>query len=186
MILKLPFSVPSILIYKSLKCRNIIDADMQRVKYGPGAWNLHCALNENLPFRTIFRMRVRRESRLKHAIISFSYKPLRDLELGCNHDIGKGIAIWHGYGAVIHCNKIGDNCSFYQNVTVGRGKYRGNGTEIPNIGNGVSVYAGAIVIGGVTIGDNCKIGAGAVVTKDVPPNSTVIGNPMRIIQHKER
>ncbi len=182
--IKLPLSVPSILVYYSLKEKDYIDADMERIEYGKGWWNLHCALNECYTFRTVFRMRVRHESSTKYALIYLTYKPMQDLELGCKHRIGKGLAIWHGYGSVIHCNQIGENCSIYQNVTIGKGGYKGNGTQLPNIGNNVAIYAGAIVIGGITIGDNCEIGAGAVVTKDVPPHSTVIGNPMRILPGK--
>lgn len=184
--LKFPLSILSILVYLSLKDRTIVDADLKKIGLGSGVWNLHKGLNENCPFRTIFRFRVHEESVFKYALIQWPYKPLQDLELSSKNGIGEGLAIWHGYGAVIHCNKIGKNCQFFQNVTIGKGKYQGNGTPIANIGNGVSVYTGAIIIGGVTIGDNCNIGAGAVVTKDVPPNCTVVGNPMRIIQHEDK
>lgn len=182
--LKFPLSIPSILVYLSLKNRKTVDADLKAIGLGGGVWNFHLGLNDNYPFRTIFRMRVHEESVLKYALIYLTCKPLQDLELSSKNGIGEGLAIWHGYGAVIHCNKIGKNCQFFQNVTVGKGKYQGNGAQTATIGDGVSVYTGAIIIGGVTIGDNCNIGAGAVVTKDVPPNCTVVGNPMRIIPHK--
>ena len=55
-----------------------------------------------------------------------------------------------------------------------------------SIGNNVTIYTGAIVVGGIHIGNNVKIGAGAVVVKDVPNNCTVVGNPMRIIRHETR
>ena len=67
-------------------------------------------------------------------------------------------------------------------MTIGRGKTI-NGISIPIIGNNVFVGANAVLIGGITIGDNVTIGAGAVVNKDVPANSTVVGNPMRVIRH---
>ena len=54
---------------------------------------------------------------------------------------------------------------------------------MPVIGNNVTIYTGAIVVGGIHIGDNAVIGAGAVVVKDVPANTTVVGQPMRIIKH---
>ena len=54
----------------------------------------------------------------------------------------------------------------------------------PTIGNNVSIYTGAIIIGGITIGDNVKIGAGTVVVKDVPSNSVVVGSPAKILLRK--
>ena len=77
---------------------------------------------------------------------------------------------------------MGENCTVYQNVTIGRGRKYGT-TNLPTIGNNVTVYTGAIIVGGVHIGDNAVIGAGAVVVKDVPANTTVVSQPMRIIEH---
>ncbi|MBR0445885.1 MAG: hypothetical protein IIX23_01180 [Oscillospiraceae bacterium] len=57
-----------------------------------------------------------------------------------------------------------------------------DGNDIPIIGDNVTVYAGAIIVGGIKIGKNATIGAGAVVTKDVPDNATVVGAPMRVIK----
>lgn len=90
---------------------------------------------------------------------------------------GKGFRIMHGFSTIINCSEMGDNCLVSHNVTIGWGK---GGT--PKIGNNVEVYAGAIICGGISVGDNVKIGAGAVVTKDIPSNCTVVGNPARIIQ----
>ena len=182
--LMFPLSIPSILIYLSMKDKECINADMESIGYEPGVWGLHRVLVDSFSFRSVFRMRVRDESEIKYAFLFFSYRPLSSLELNCMQKVGKGLAIWHGYSSVIFCNSIGDHCSIYQNVTIGRGRYMGNGTQIPDIGNNVAIYAGAIVVGGITIGDYCEIGAGTVVTKDVPPHSTVIGNPMRILPGK--
>ena len=65
-------------------------------------------------------------------------------------------------------------------MTIGRGKKIDN-NNLPIIGNNVTVYAGAIIVGGIHIGDNVTIGAGAVVVKDVPDNTTVVGAPVRLI-----
>ena len=62
---------------------------------------------------------------------------------------------------------------------------RPGGVDTPSFGNNVSVYANAVVIGNISIGNNVSIGAGAVVTKPVPDNCTVVGNPMRIIKKKD-
>ncbi len=72
---------------------------------------------------------------------------------------------------------IGKNCHIYQNVTIGASK-----GGFPKIGNNVSIFAGAVVIGDITIGDNAIIGANAVVTKDVPANTIVAGVPAKVIK----
>ena len=98
--------------------------------------------------------------------------------------IGKGFFIDHGMGVVIgETTIIGDNVLLYQGVTLGgTGKERGK--RHPTIGNNVVVGAGAKVLGNITIGDNSYIGSNAVVIKDVPPNSTVVGVPGRITKQE--
>lgn len=76
--------------------------------------------------------------------------------------------------------KIGKKCVLYHDVTLGQ-----NRGEYPIVGNGVIIYAGAKVIGKVTIGDNAIIGANAVVTKNVPANAIVAGTPARVIGMRE-
>jgi len=94
--------------------------------------------------------------------------------------IGRELFIDHGMGVVIgETAIIGDNVTLYQGVTLGgTGKERGK--RHPTIGNNVVIGTGAKVLGNITIGDNSYIGANAVVIKDVPPNSTVVGVPGRI------
>jgi serine O-acetyltransferase len=84
-------------------------------------------------------------------------------------------------GVVIgETSKVGDDVTIYQYVTLG-GTGKDKGKRHPTIGNNVVIGAGAIVLGPITIGDNVRIGAGAVVIKMVPENSTVVGNPGRIV-----
>lgn len=76
--------------------------------------------------------------------------------------------------------EIGDNVTIYQGVTLG-GTGKEKGKRHPTVGNNVLISTGAKILGAITIGDNSKIGAGSVVLKDVPPNSTVVGIPGRVV-----
>ena len=76
---------------------------------------------------------------------------------------------------------IGDNCTLYQGVTIG-GTGKEQGKRHPTLGNNVMVSAGAKILGSFKIGDNSKIGAGSVVLEEVPPNSTVVGVPGRVVK----
>ncbi len=96
--------------------------------------------------------------------------------------IGSGIFIDHGVGLVIgETAEIGDNCMLYQGVTLG-GTGKDCGKRHPTLEEGVMVSAGAKVLGPVRIGAHSKIGAGSVVLKDVPPYSTVVGVPGRVVK----
>lgn len=101
--------------------------------------------------------------------------------------IGKGFFIDHGVGVVIgETTEIGDNVTIYQGVTLG-GTGKDIGKRHPTLGDGVMVSAGAKVLGPVNIGSYSKIGAGSVVLKDVPPHSTVVGVPGRVVRmHGEK
>lgn len=96
--------------------------------------------------------------------------------------IGKGLFIDHGMGVVIgETAVVGDNCTIYQGVTLG-GTGKEKGKRHPTLGNNVMVGSGAKVLGPFTVGDNSKIAAGAVVLNEVPPNSTCVGVPARIVR----
>ncbi|HIN32316.1 MAG TPA: serine acetyltransferase, partial [Nitrospirales bacterium] len=98
--------------------------------------------------------------------------------------IGSHFVIDHGSGIVIgETTVIGDCVTLFQGVTLGgTGKERGK--RHPTLGSHVVVGAGAKILGGMTIGDNVTIGANSVVLKSVPPHSTVIGVPARVIRVK--
>ncbi|MDA8346639.1 MAG: serine O-acetyltransferase [Thermaerobacter sp.] len=96
--------------------------------------------------------------------------------------IGRRLFIDHGTGVVIgETAEVGDDVTLYQGVTLG-GTGKEHGKRHPTIGNRVMISAGARVLGAITIGDDCKIGAGAVVVKPVPPHCTVVGIPGRIVR----
>lgn len=104
------------------------------------------------------------------------------IEIHPGAQIGKGFFIDHGNGVIIgETTIIGDNVTLYQGVTLG-GTGKEHGKRHPTIGNNVMVCAGAKVLGSFTIGDNSKIGAGSVVLEEVPPNSTVVGVPGRVVK----
>src|SRR4026209_528730 len=96
--------------------------------------------------------------------------------------IGTGFFIDQGMGVVIgETAEIGDYVTLFQGVTLGgTGKERGK--RHPTLGNHVVVGAGAKILGGITVGDNVKIGANSVVLKNVAANSTVVGVPARVIK----
>jgi len=105
---------------------------------------------------------------------------LTGIEIHPGAKIGRGVFIDHGMGVVIGETAIvGDNVLLYQGVTLG-GTGLEKGKRHPTIGNNVVIGGGAKVLGNITIGDNSYIGANAVVIKDVPANSTVVGVPGRI------
>ena len=104
------------------------------------------------------------------------------IEIHPGAQIGKGFFIDHGNGVIIgETAIIGDNVTLYQGVTLG-GTGKEHGKRHPTIGNNVMISTGAKILGSFTIGDNSKIGAGSVVLKEVPPDSTVVGVPGRVVK----
>jgi serine O-acetyltransferase len=103
------------------------------------------------------------------------------IEIHPGATIGRRLFIDHGMGVVIgETAEIGDDCTLYQGVTLG-GTGKEKGKRHPTLGNNVLVASGAKVLGSFTIGDNSRIGAGSVVLREVPPDSTVVGIPGRIV-----
>ena len=108
------------------------------------------------------------------------------IEIHPGAQIGKGLFIDHGNGVIIgETTIIGDNCTLYQGVTLG-GTGKEHGKRHPTIGDNVMISAGAKVLGSFKIGDNSKIGSGSVVLQEVPPNSTVVGVPGRVVERKKK
>jgi len=106
------------------------------------------------------------------------------IEIHPGATIGKGLFIDHGMGVIIgETTVIGDDCTIYQGVTLG-GTGKDHGKRHPTLGNNVMVGSGAKVLGPFTVGDHSKIAAGAVVLSEVPPNSTCVGVPARIVKQE--
>ncbi len=104
------------------------------------------------------------------------------IEIHPGATIGRRLVIDHGVGIVIgETTEIGDDVLIYQGVTLG-GTGKDVGKRHPTIGNNVMISAGAKVLGPFKIGDNSRVAAGAVVLSEVPPNSTVVGVPARVVK----
>lgn len=100
--------------------------------------------------------------------------------------IGKGLVIWHGYSTVINAEYIGENCSIWHNVTIGKKSVKPVADK-PIIGNNVSICTGSIVIGDINIADDVIIGAGSIVVDSVDQKgAVVVGNKARIRNIKSK
>ena len=114
--------------------------------------------------------------------ISYRTKIKTGIDIHPAAEIGTGIFIDHGVGLVVgETSVIGNDCVLYQGVTLG-GTGKDTGKRHPTLEEGVMVSAGASILGPVTIGEHSKIGAGSVVLKDIPPHSTVVGVPGRVVR----
>lgn len=179
---------------EDVSVRSLIDADILR--YAPkklqGCSNekiLKFLLINRPVFRTQFYFRIGQNAKLASSLLlrlsKMTLKPLLNVEIGVNKTgfIGGGLFIEHASGCVISTHRAGKNLTVFQGVTIGdSGQLNEQGFKNPVIGDNVTIYANAVVAGGITIGDNVVIGAGSVVLKDVPSDVCVAGNPARIIR----
>jgi serine O-acetyltransferase len=109
--------------------------------------------------------------------LSMLTRALTGIEIHPAAQIGQGLFIDHGAGVVIgETAEIGDQVTLYQGVTLG-GTGFATGKRHPTVQDNVTIGSGAKLLGPITIGHGAKIGANSVVITDVPPNSTVVGNP---------
>ena len=108
---------------------------------------------------------------------------LTGIEIHPGAKIGSCVFIDHGMGVVVgETAEVGDGCTIYQGVTLGGTSLYPGTKRHPTLGAGVIVAAGAKVLGGFTVGDGARIGANAVVLKEVPAGATVVGVPGRIVK----
>ncbi|WP_138315694.1 serine O-acetyltransferase [Rhodoluna limnophila] len=133
------------------------------------------------------------QHRINHALFKSGFRVLSRIlatgtrfwtgvEIHPGATVGRRVFIDHGMGVVIgETAIIGDDVLIYHGVTLG-GRENITAKRHPTIGNNVVIGAGAIVLGNITIGDGSSIGAGTIVTKDLPANSVVVGPQMRTIK----
>src|SRR3954465_2570832 len=107
---------------------------------------------------------------------------MTNIEIPPAATIGQGLFIDHGTGVVVgETAQIGDNVTLYQGVTLG-GTGFATGKRHPTVQDNATIGAGAKLLGPITVGHGAKIGANSVVITDVPPNSTVVGNPGHVVR----
>lgn len=120
--------------------------------------------------------------RLIARILSQLAKFFTGIEIHPAAKIAPGVFIDHGAGVVIgETAEVGEGTVIYQGVTLG-GTGKETGKRHPTVGKNCVISAGAKVLGNITVGDCAKVGAGAVVLKDVPPHATVVGVPARVVR----
>lgn len=168
-----------------------VKEEMQVIKERDAA--LHSPLEVFLypSFHAILRYRVAHYFyKRKHYFLArwISQKAARKtgIEIHPGAQIGKGLFIDHGHGVIIGETAIvGDNVTLYQGVTLG-GTGKEQGKRHPTVCDNVMISAGAKVLGSFTVGENSKIGAGAVVLREVPQNCTVVGVPGIVVKQDNK
>lgn len=124
----------------------------------------------------------RHDMKLTARAISQYARHKTGVEIHPGAKIGKGLFIDHGMGVVIgETTEIGDNCTIYQNVTLG-GTGKHHGKRHPTLGDNVMIGSGAKVLGPFRVGDGARVAAGAVVLDAVPDNATAVGVPARVVR----
>lgn len=165
--------VPHIILY--LVKRRIIDPDLEKYSAdGTGVSAFIKVATRQRVFRNLFYYRL---GEYVSVFIKWMLPPERTLNIWCP-SIGPGAHFEHNYATYLNAEHIGSDFYCLHLVTLGNDK---DGRR-PVIGDHVSIYTGATVFGGITIGNHVTIGAGSVVSKNVPDNCVVAGNPAYIIR----
>jgi len=152
------------------------DADWSRERMRPGEWSPGKKLLASIRDYQRYRGLRRKLAVLRHRF----WSAVSGADIPINSAIGGGLLIPHPNGIVIHPHaRIGPNCLFFQQVTIG------DANGIPTIGGHVDIGAGAKILGPIHVGDHARIGANAVVTRDVPAGATMVGIPARAVQPRK-
>ncbi len=174
--------------------RRLFDSVKQEIKIirerDPAAQNdlevlfLYSGLHAVMAYRVSHKLYIHKRY-FSARMVSQLAKFLTGIEIHPGAKIGRGLFIDHGCAVVIgETAEIGDNCTIYQGVTLG-GTGKDVGKRHPTLGNNVMVGAGAKVLGPFKVGDNSKIAANAVVLEEIPPDSTAVGIPARVVRRKD-
>lgn len=170
----------------AIKSRTRIDQDVARwvEVTSPDLPTLLGLLGAYPEFRTLYCYRLRRggiASAAVGAVLKVCYPGERTLLLQCS-DIGGGLFVQHGFATVVAARKVGERCWINQQVTIGFDRPDSR----PVLGDNVSVHAGAKVLGDILVGDGARVGANAVVLRDVPAGYTAVGIPARLLPPKSQ
>lgn len=160
------------------KNRNLIEEDIiaYQEEYSLLGSRLYLFLHLlffNKSFRSLFYYRIGNWKWL----IQWLGKGIENLYIPKTLKMSGGVLLFHSYSTILNATFIGHKCRILHNVTLGDKK-----GKTPTIGNCVEILPNAVIVGGVTIGDNAVIGPGAVVVKNVPANSVIVGNPAYILK----
>lgn len=168
--------LPHILCY-IIYCRRIKEIDEDLVTYTDGKIGVLAFVSalRRKEYRNVFYYRL---PLVLRKLLNITLPRVPDCKIQCSKVLG-GVNVHHGWATIVLAERIGRNFSVYQNVTVGYGK-----DGKPSIGNNVTIYTGAVVVGKIMIGDNVRIAANSVVRHDVPSNSLVYGNPAVVVNDK--
>jgi serine O-acetyltransferase len=179
-------AIPLLILYALTTRRTLIQEDGQawrqalKLRQSYFLWGLLQLLGHYPEFRTLYYHRLRHGNLLAAALsvcFRFFYKGQTTLYLECP-DIGSGLFLQHAFSTMMGAESIGRNCWINQQVTIG---YT-DATRAPIIGDHVTIYAGAKVLGPIRIGNHVTIGANAVVLKSVPDDCVVVGVPAQIVR----
>jgi serine O-acetyltransferase len=170
--------LPHVLVFLVSNSKELLVADLyarSTIKKNTvvQCYDLSRQLLINKYFRTLFYHRTRG---FICNLLRIFYPKENSFIIDYTTQIGGGLQLAHPYSTILNAERIGANVYVNHLVTVGEK----NGKR-PTIGNNVELHAACIVIGEITLGDHCVVGAGAVVVKDVPAGAVVVGNPARII-----
>ena len=167
-----PHMLCSVLSRNRMIIRQDVQAYQREYKQGSLLW----FLTYNRSFRGVFYYRLGNAS---SSLIRWLAPPVHELTIPQETPIGEGLLLFHAYNTILNAKRVGNHCRILHMVTLGDK----HGLK-PTIGNRVTIFSGAVVAGGVTIGDDCIIGPNAVVHKSVPDNCVVVGNPAYILKRE--